>query len=144
MDDERAAKRVMKHKPVGKRKIGRPKNRWLGNQLRMIPVSYTHLDVYKRQDLMCLIIVHFFSAVPSFALIRLLSLKFISIPLNHCVNVQCVLNIQNDYLPSSDKTFYFALTLTQTEDPNYSRSPPTFFKRKIWKPCFTLPVKEFR
>ena len=29
MDDGRPAKRIMKHKPIGKRKIGRPKNRWL-------------------------------------------------------------------------------------------------------------------
>ena len=29
MDDERKAKRIMKHKPIGKRKFGRPKNRWL-------------------------------------------------------------------------------------------------------------------
>lgn len=30
MDGERTPKRIMKHKPIGKRKIGRLKNRWLG------------------------------------------------------------------------------------------------------------------
>ena len=29
MDDESTAKRIMKHKLIGKRKIKRPKNRWL-------------------------------------------------------------------------------------------------------------------
>ena len=29
MDDERMVKIIMKHKPIGKRKIERPKNRWL-------------------------------------------------------------------------------------------------------------------
>ena len=51
IDDERTLVRIKKHKPIGKRKRGRRTNRWLdqfGSDARK-PVSYTHLDVYKRQ-----------------------------------------------------------------------------------------------
>ena len=45
VDDMRLRKQVIRYRPQGRRDIGRPRRRWL-------PVSYTHLDVYKRQRIL--------------------------------------------------------------------------------------------
>ena len=51
MADDRIPKRVMNYLPMGRRRKGRPRTRWLDQvgKEAVRPVSYTHLDVYKRQ-----------------------------------------------------------------------------------------------
>ena len=53
MDATRFARRALDdYHPRGKKSVGRPRKR----RLRLEPVSYTHLDVYKRQVCVCVII----------------------------------------------------------------------------------------
>ena len=53
----------MNYLPMGRRRKGRPRTRWLNQvgkeavRLGAATVSYTHLDVYKRQVRVCTYIV---------------------------------------------------------------------------------------